>query len=117
MNDVLVEEVLRLVEAIPSGRAATYGLIAQVVGTGPRVVGRIMKEWGSNVPWWRVVNAHGEFPTTLRSGAREYWARERHPVVGENERLDLKRCLIEEDYLDQKLAEIRDDLRKSLREK
>ena len=28
-----------------------------IVGVGPRLVGRIMRTWGSGVPWWRVTNA------------------------------------------------------------
>ena len=39
MREELVEAVLRVVESIPVGRAATYGMIARAVGTGPRVVG------------------------------------------------------------------------------
>lgn len=46
MREELVEAVLRVVEAIPPGRVATYGMIARAVGTGPRVVGRIMHDWG-----------------------------------------------------------------------
>lgn len=61
MREELVEAVLRVVEEIPPGRAATYGMIARAVGTGPRVVGRIMHDWGGGVPWWRVVNVHGTF--------------------------------------------------------
>ena len=51
MREELVEAVLRVVEEIPPGRAATYGMIARAVGTGPRVVGRIMHDWGGGVPW------------------------------------------------------------------
>ena len=39
MREELVEVVLRVVEEIPEGRVATYGMIARAVGTGPRVVG------------------------------------------------------------------------------
>ena len=45
VREELVEAVLRVVEEIPPGRAATYGMIARAVGTGPRVVGRIMHDW------------------------------------------------------------------------
>ena len=45
MREELVEAVLRVVEEIPEGRVATYGMIARAVGTGPRVVGRIMHDW------------------------------------------------------------------------
>ena len=110
VNELLVEKVLRLVEAVPPGRAATYGLIASVVGTGPRVVGRIMKEWGGSVPWWRVVNVHGEFPTTLREDARRLWLAEGMLVVEGRERIDLAECLIDEDYLIEKYGQICSDL-------
>ena len=60
MREELVEAVLRVVEEIPEGRVATYGMIARAVGTGPRVVGRIMHDWGGGVPWWRVVNVHDD---------------------------------------------------------
>ena len=66
VREELVEAVLRVVEEIPEGCVATYGMIARAVGTGPRVVGRIMHDWGGGVPWWRVVNVHGTFPTTVR---------------------------------------------------
>ena len=33
-----VERVLSLVEQVPPGRVTTYGLIAEVVGSGPRLV-------------------------------------------------------------------------------
>lgn len=63
-HDDYVELVLRLVEAIPPGRATTYGELAAAVrgvtGTGgPRQVGRVMAEYGSSVAWWRVVRADG----------------------------------------------------------
>ena len=44
VREELVEVVLRVVEAIPPGSAATYGMIARAIGTGPRIVGRIMHE-------------------------------------------------------------------------
>ena len=81
MDDERVEAVLRLVEAIPEGRATTYGRIAAAFGTGPRVVGRIMHDWGGSVPWWRVVNVHGTFPTSVRGEGMEHWEREGMPVL------------------------------------
>ena len=56
MREELVEAVLRVVEEIPPGRAATYGMIARAVGTGPRVVGRIMHDWGGGVPWYYITD-------------------------------------------------------------
>ena len=67
MDDLTVEKVLRVVEAIPTGQVAAYGEIGQIVGVGPRLVGRIMRTWGSSVPWWRVTNSYGDHPLLARA--------------------------------------------------
>lgn len=67
MDDLTVEKVLRVVEAIPRGRVAAYGEVGAIVGVGPRLVGRIMRTWGSSVPWWRVTNASGDHPLLARA--------------------------------------------------
>ncbi|SEQ69192.1 MGMT family protein [Microlunatus flavus] len=55
-----VEQVLRLVEAVPVGSVTTYGDLAAMVGRGgPRQVGTVLARHGSGVPWWRVVRADG----------------------------------------------------------
>ncbi len=69
----MVERVLLAVEQIPPGRVASYGLIASLVGTGPRQVGRIMREYGSFVPWWRVTSASGTLHGSLLAAARPHW--------------------------------------------
>lgn len=74
MDDLTVERVLRVVEAIPAGRVAAYGEVGSIVGVGPRLVGRILREWGSSVPWWRVTNAAGEHPLLAR--ALPHWEAE-----------------------------------------
>lgn len=57
------DTVYRVVRRIPSGKVATYGQIAALAGfaTGARLVGYALHALpsGSNVPWHRVVNAHG----------------------------------------------------------
>ena len=112
MDDERVEAVLRLVEAIPEGRATTYGRIAAAFGTGPRVVGQIMALWGGGVPWWRVVNVHGTFPTSVRGEGAEHWEREGMPIDGERGRLLLGACSVEEEWLAATAAQILSDLRK-----
>lgn len=74
MDDLTVEKVLRVVEAIPPGRVVAYGEIGAIVGVGPRLVGRIMRTWGSTVPWWRVTNAYGDHPLLAR--ALPHWQEE-----------------------------------------
>ncbi|MGB5952911.1 MAG: MGMT family protein [Ornithinimicrobium sp.] len=76
MDDVLAERVLRVVERIPCGRVASYGDIGEIVGIGPRYVGRVLSTYGSGVPWWRVVNAKGEPGGDLIGRAREHWMSE-----------------------------------------
>ncbi|WP_345208865.1 MGMT family protein [Fodinibacter luteus] len=76
MDDVVVERVLRAVEQVPRGRVVSYGDLAALVGVGPRLVGRIMSTYGSNVTWWRVTNSSGDLPAVLLDEARERWAAE-----------------------------------------
>jgi methylated-DNA-protein-cysteine methyltransferase-like protein len=63
------DEVWRLVRRVPRGRVATYGQIAALLGRprSARAVGQAMAALGgprgargvTEVPWHRVVNAHG----------------------------------------------------------
>ena len=56
-----VEEVRALVAAIPPGRVATYGDIADAAGlSSPRIVGWIMRTDSSDLPWHRVITASGK---------------------------------------------------------
>ncbi len=72
----MVERVLRAVEQIPRGRVASYGDLAGLVGVGPRLVGRVMSLYGSNVTWWRVTSSSGDLPAHLEEEARARWADE-----------------------------------------
>jgi alkylated DNA nucleotide flippase Atl1 len=76
VDEQVVERVLRAVEQVPRGRVASYGDLAGLVGVGPRLVGRVMSLYGSNVTWWRVTNASGDLPLHLADEARARWADE-----------------------------------------
>lgn len=76
MDDILVERVLRIIELVPEGRVVSYGTVGAVASCSPRYVGRIMKEYGSNVRWWTVVNAAGILPPDLLARARLRWEAE-----------------------------------------
>ncbi|MDO4930861.1 MAG: MGMT family protein [Bacteroidales bacterium] len=56
-------EVYELVRQIPSGKVASYGLLARLLGypSHARLVGRAMSltPSGQNIPAWRVVNSQG----------------------------------------------------------
>lgn len=73
-GDDYLEAVLDVVARIPSGRAVTYGSLAEVLRErlgvgGPRQVGSVLSRAGGGVPWWRVVNAAGLPPRPYRAEA------------------------------------------------
>lgn len=70
MSDTLYRRIYEVVRHIPSGRVATYGQVAAVVGpeVTARQVGEAMAALrdGSpepSVPWQRVINAQGKVST------------------------------------------------------
>lgn len=76
MDEVLVERVLRVVEQVPPGRVVSYGDVGALAGTGPRHVGRILRDWGGSVNWWRVTSRDGDFGGDLLDRARPHWQEE-----------------------------------------
>ena len=76
MDERVVEAVLLAAELIPPGRVASYGDLAELVGTGPRQVGSVMRVYGGSVCWWRVTSSYGDLPAHLREEARARWAQE-----------------------------------------
>ncbi len=79
-DDAYVEAVLSVVEQVPRGRVTTYGAIAEVVGSGPRLVGRVLARDGGPVPWWRVVRADGSLPPSHHDEARARYVEEGTPL-------------------------------------
>jgi methylated-DNA-protein-cysteine methyltransferase related protein len=60
VTDDQVEHVRALVAAIPPGRVATYGDLAEAAGlSSARIVGWIMRTDSSDLPWHRVIRASG----------------------------------------------------------
>ena len=84
MDEEYVESVLSCVERIPRGRVTTYGAIGDVVGSGPRLVGRTMALHGGPVPWWRVVRADGSLPDFKDPTALESYRVEGTPLTPAN---------------------------------
>ncbi len=76
MDERVLERVLTVVELIPRGSVASYGDLGEIVGTGPRHVGNILRVQGHAVPWWRVTNSYGDLPEPLHEEARWRWADE-----------------------------------------
>jgi methylated-DNA-protein-cysteine methyltransferase related protein len=97
VDDEYVEAVLELVEAVPPGRAVTYGAVAEVVGArlgrgGPRQVARVMALHGGGVPWWRVVTATGRLPPGHEVAARQALVAEGCPVRADGRHVDVDRA-------------------------
>jgi alkylated DNA nucleotide flippase Atl1 len=60
MDEALHEKVRSIVAAIPPGSVASYGDIAELArAPSPRLVGRVLAEDGSDLPWHRVLRADG----------------------------------------------------------
>jgi alkylated DNA nucleotide flippase Atl1 len=87
-----VEQVLAIVEQVPRGRVTTYGLIGEVVGSGPRLVGNVMSSEGGGVPWWRVVRADGSLPPSHHDEARQAYLEEGTPMRP-NGSVDIRRAV------------------------
>ncbi|AJJ62421.1 MGMT family protein [Yersinia aldovae] len=67
-QDSFRQRVFYVVAAIPHGQVATYGDIAQLIGSprAARQVGGVLKRLpeGSTLPWFRVINRYGEISLT-----------------------------------------------------
>jgi alkylated DNA nucleotide flippase Atl1 len=88
-----VEAVLAVVESIPPGRVMSYGDIAEYVGSGgPRQVGRVMREYGGGVPWWRVIRTDGSLPPSHDGEGRAVLLAEGTPMRPGGERIDMRRA-------------------------
>ena len=75
MPEEFTRRVHDAVRRIPPGRVAAYGAIAAIAGRprSARAVGRALRELpdGSDVPWWRVINARGEISILNRQGLED----------------------------------------------
>ena len=88
------ERVLDLVAQIPSGRAMTYGQVADYLGSSAaRAVGTVMARFGSGVPWHRVVRSDGRPPAGHESEALVRYRHEGTPLRPDGQRLDLPKAL------------------------
>ena len=90
-----MEEVLAVVERIPSGRAISYGAIADYLSdrsgrSSARLVGSIMAKHGGSVPWHRVVSANGRVVPGHEGEALARLIGEATPM--KNGRVDLSRA-------------------------
>lgn len=81
-HDDFVEAVFAVVADIPPGCALTYGQVAAAFGSrSARGVGKVMANYGGDLPWWRVVRSGGFPPSGHEDRALEHYLAEDTPMV------------------------------------
>jgi methylated-DNA-protein-cysteine methyltransferase related protein len=67
LPDSFTDRVRDVVRSVPPGTLLTYGEVAAEAGRpgAARAVGRILSEYGSDLPWWRIVPASGRLAPHL----------------------------------------------------
>ena len=80
-----VKEIYAVVAAIPRGKVATYGEVAELAGKpmGHRLVARAMRTCPNDLPWQRVVGRHD--------------ARRAHISIGDPEHAALQQKLLKKE--------------------
>jgi methylated-DNA-protein-cysteine methyltransferase-like protein len=83
----LIHEVVR---AIPRGRVATYGQVAELAGfaSGHRIAARAMRESPDGLPWQRVVGKHDARRAKISIGDGELAALQRRLLEAEGVRFE-----------------------------
>ena len=85
------DRVYEFVRSVPRGRVVTYGQVAVELGSpaAARAVGYALYNlsMGSDVPWWRVVNASGGISLRNRGPAADF---QRQRLEAEGVRFDLE---------------------------
>jgi methylated-DNA-protein-cysteine methyltransferase-like protein len=86
------EQIWQIVNAIPAGKVATYGQVANLAGMPQqsRLVGRVLSRLpkGSKLPWHRVINSQGKFSNP--NPERQKLRLEKEGVVMVNGRVNLR---------------------------
>ena len=89
------ERVWQVVAAIPPGKVASYGRVAQLAGIprGARFVGTVLRELpaGTRLPWHRVLNAAGRLSVDPVTAREQRERLEAEGVVFLRARVDLSR--------------------------
>ncbi len=90
MDEQTHERIRDAIADVPPGYVATYGDIAAMSGAStPRLVGRVLREDGFDLPWHRILRSDGTAAPHLRT---EQLARLRaEGVLAEGHRVDMRR--------------------------
>lgn len=85
--DEKAQRVLHIAGLIPPGNVSTYGEVGKAADATPRQVGAIMRQWGAQVCWWRVIKADGTSHDFDRASKR--WGKEGIVLRGKAVRMDI----------------------------
>ncbi len=89
MDEQIHEHIREMINAIPPGKVATYGDIADLAkAPSARLVGRVLSEDGHDLPWHRVLRANGTAAPHLAREQLELLRGE--GVLADGERVDLR---------------------------
>lgn len=83
--DPELKEIYAVVAAIPRGKVATYGEVAELAGKpfGHRVVARAMRTCPAGLPWQRVVGRHDARRARIAIGDPDHAAAQRKRLMAE----------------------------------
>ncbi len=102
MKDTRTEfskKVIELIQSVPKGRVATYGLIARLAGNphGSRRVGWLLHSSTQkyDLPWQRIIKSDGSlsFPEHSQNFIMQKLQLEAEGIIIKNSRVDLKKFL------------------------
>lgn len=87
------DRVLVTVARIPRGSVLTYGDVAEFMGEGgPRAVGAVMRHFGNEVCWHRVVMSDGRPSPSCTDLAISLLVDDDTPMTPDGRRVDLARA-------------------------
>jgi methylated-DNA-protein-cysteine methyltransferase-like protein len=88
--DAELKEIYAVVAAIPRGKVATYGEVAELAGKplGHRVVARVMRTCPARLPWQRVVGRHDARRARIAIGDPDHAALQRKLLKAEGVTFD-----------------------------
>lgn len=98
MYSEFTQEVIKIIQSIPSGKILTYGLVAKLAGNprGARQVSRILHSLTRkfDLPWFRIINSKGVISLKFEGGDQQRMLLEQEGVeFSTNQKIDLKKYL------------------------
>jgi methylated-DNA-protein-cysteine methyltransferase-like protein len=94
------QRILEVVRAIPRGRVATYGQVAELAGIprGHRIAARTMKTAAPGVPWQRVLARKDARRAQISIQEPEHAERQRKLLAREGVRFDASGFVVLRDF-------------------